>query len=348
MAVTIHKVAKAARVSARTAYRALNNEPHVHPQTRRRVIEAATRLNYQPNIHARNLVLRRTNTIGVIFPDSRNPVFGEFANSIDARARSRGYECYFLHSEGDPKREAKFLNLAFVSSVDGLIVFPNFLDVNRDLYSQLIVNRIPLVLRGASELLLGVDVVTVDLELAGYLATRHLIDLGHKHIGILKSKFALGHLPGRILGYQKAHEESGLPVRGEYQIDCGHRLEDGYSAIRELLTRNPAITAMFCHNDYLALASFRVARELGRRIPRDLAVVGLDDIELGRYCEVPLTTISHMKEQEGQALVDLLCDRIEVPERPPRRITLKPELVIRESSGATVLGGHDLIGTHSF
>jgi len=336
MAVTIHKVAEAAKVSPRTAYRALNNEPHIHPQTRRRVLEAAARLNYQPNIHARNLVLQKTNTIGVIFPDSRNPVFGEFATFIDARARERGYECHFLHSEGEPEREAKFLNLAFVSSVDGLIVFPNFLDVNRELYGQLIINRFPLVLRGAPELLLGVDVVTVDLELAGYLATRHLLELGHKHIGILISKFALGHLPGRILGYQRAHEEKGVPIHPGYRIECGHRLEDGYKAIRELLSGQPKITALFCHNDYLALASFRAARDLKRRIPRNLAVVGLDDIELGQYCEVPLTTISHQKESEGQTLVDLLCDRIDTPEKPPRRITLKPKLVVRESCGASL------------
>jgi LacI family transcriptional regulator len=334
MAVSIHRVAEVAEVSARTAYRALNNEPHIHPQTRRRVLDAARRLNYQPNIHARNLVLRKTNVIGIIFPDSRNPVFGEFANFIDTQARSRGYDCYFLHSEGDPDREAKFLNLAFYSSVDGLIVFPNFLDVNRELYSQLIINRVPLVLRGAPELLLGVDIVTLDIELAGYLATRHLLDLGHTHIGILKSKFAMGHLPGRIVGYQRAHQEKGLPVHPEYQIDCGHRLEDGYRAIRELLTRQPGITALFCHNDYLALAAFRAARELGRRVPQDLAVVGLDDIELGQYCEVPLTTVSHLKVQEAHTLVDLLCDRIEVPDQPPRRVVLKPELVVRESCGA--------------
>ncbi|MBI4580952.1 MAG: LacI family DNA-binding transcriptional regulator [Planctomycetes bacterium] len=339
MAVSIYKVAEVAEVSPRTAYRALNNEPHIHPQTRRRVLEAARRLNYQPNIHARNLVLQKTNTIGIIFPDSRNPVFGEFANFIDRRARSRGYDCYFLHSEGEPDREAKFLNLVFYSSVDGLIVFPNFLDVNRELYSQLIVNRIPLVLRGGPELLLGVDNVTLDLERAGHLATRHLLDLGHTHIGILNSKFAMGHLPGRIVGYQKAHQEKGLPVHPAYQIDCGHRLEDGYRAIGELLARQPQITALFCHNDYLALAAFRVAREMNRRVPHDLAVVGLDDIELGQYCEVPLTTVSHMKVQEAETLVDLLCDRIETPDHPPRRVVLKPELVVRESCGVHLARG---------
>jgi len=338
MGVSIHRVAEVAQVSARTAYRALNDEPHIHPRTRQRVLEAVARLNYQPNVHARNLVLRRTNTIGVILPDSRNPVFGEFSNFIDARAHARGYDCYFLHSEGQAEREAKFLNLAFESSVDGLIVFPNFLKANQELYKQLLANRVPLVVRGAPGLLSQVDVVTVDVELAGYLVARHLLSLGHRQIGILISKFALGHLPGRLVGYQRAHEEAGVPVHPEFQIQCGHRLKDGYYAIRQLLETRPQITALFCHNDYLALASFRAARELGRRIPQDLAVVGLDDIELGQFCEVPLTTVSHQKEKECDVLVDLLCDRIEQPDRAPQCVTLKPELVVRESCGARPRG----------
>jgi DNA-binding LacI/PurR family transcriptional regulator len=334
MAITIDDVAQAASVSLRTASRAINNKPNVHPKTRQRVLEAAARLNYRPNTNARSLVLRRTNRLGVILPDSRNTVYSEIATSIETRAQARGFDCFFMHSEGQAEREARFLDLALDRTVDGLVVFPNFLEANRSIYSDLLQNRFPLVLRGAPRSLSAdVDYVTVDLEHGGYLATRHLLTLGHVNIGILISEFALGHHHGRLRGYERAHQEKNLVVQPDYQAHCSHRLEDGYLAVQRLLETHPEITALFCHNDYLAMTSFRAARETGRSIPEDLAVIGFDDIDMGRFYEVPLTSVNHPKDTEGEMLADIVCNRIEQPDQTPYHVTLKPELVIRESCG---------------
>jgi LacI family transcriptional regulator len=333
MTVTIHDVAREAKVSLRTATRAINNEPHVRKPTRHLVLETAKRLGWRPNSHARNLVRGKTDRLGVVLPDSRNAVFSEIASAIDNRAQTYGYNSFVLHSEGSAEREAKFLTLGLDGSVDGLIVLPNFLETNRDLYARLLQERIPLVLRGGPEALPEADILTVDVEHGGYLATRHLLNLGHRHIGILVSEFALGHLYGRLKGYLRAHEEMGVSTRSEYQISSGHRLEEGYQAIRRLLAAQPKISALFCHNDFLAMSVFRAARELGRRIPEDLALIGFDDIDFAKFCEVPLTTLTHPKEMEGQLLADMVCQRIEQPDHPPQRITLRPELIIRESCG---------------
>lgn len=333
MAVTIRDVAREANVSLRTATRVVNDEPNVRPRTRQLVREAATRLGWRPNAHARHLVRGRTDRLGVILPDSRNTIFSDIAGVIETEAQARGYDCLFLHSEGVPEREAKFLSFAMDGSVDGLIMMTNVLKANHEIYRRLLRDEIPMVFRAGPETPEVVDLVAVDLEKAAYLATRHLLNLGHQHIGLILQEAARERQTGRLDGYRRAHEERGVAIHDDYKIYCGYRVEDGYHAMRCLLESHPEIGAIFFHNDQLALGSFRAARELGRRIPSDLAVVGYDNIELGQFCEVPLTTIGYSKELLGQLLVEMICRRIKEPRHSPQRIVLPPELIIRESCG---------------
>jgi len=333
MAVTIRDVAREAKVSLRTATRVVNNEPHVRPATRKAVHDAADRLGWRPNAHARHLVRGKTDRLGVILPDSRNTIFSDIASVIEVQAQRRGYDCLFLHSEGVPEREAKFLNLAMDGTVDGLIMMANVLKANHEICARLLEDRIPMVFRAGPETPGIVDLVAVDLERASYLVTRHLLNLGHRHIGMVLQEAARQRQVGRLVGYARAHEEMDVPICPEYRTFCAYRVEDGYHATRRLLESHPEITAIAFHNDQLALGAFRAARELGRRIPDDLAVVGYDNIELGRFCEAPLTTIGYSKELLGQLLVDMICQRIQTPDHPPQRIILPPELIIRESCG---------------
>jgi len=298
------------------------------------------KLGWRPNAHARHLVRGRTDRIGVIIPDSRNTIFSDIGAAIEAEAQARGYDCLFLHSEGAPQREAKFLNLAVDGSVDGLIVMANVLKENHEIYDRLREDRIPMVFRAGPETPGIVDLVAVDLEKAGYLVTSHLLNLGHQHIGMILQEAAKDRQMGRLDGYRKAHEERGVSIHPEYKCYCGYRVEDGYHAMRSLLGHHPEITAVFFHNDHLALGAFRAARELGRRVPQDIAVVGYDNIELGRFCEVPLTTIGYSKELLGQLLVEMICRRMKFPDHPPQRIVLPPELIIRESCGYATARQH--------
>ena len=333
MAITIRDVAREANVSLRTATRVVNNEPNVHPRTRQLVREAASRLGWRPNAHARHLVRGKTDRLGVILPDSRNTIFSDISTVIEAEAQARGYNCLFLHSEGDPEREAKFLSLAMDGSVDGLIMMANVLKANHEIYHRLLKDHIPMVFRAGPETPGIVDLVAVDLEKAGYLATRHLLNLGHEHIGLILQKAARDRQTGRLDGYRRAHEEHNVPIHDDYKVYCGYRVEDGYRTSLRLLQVHPEITAVFCHNDQLALGLFRAARELNRKVPDSLAVVGYDNIEMCRFCEVPLTTIGYSKESLGQLLVEMICLRIKDPKHSPQRIVLPPELIIRESCG---------------
>ena len=333
MAATIRDVAKEANVSVRTATRVINNKPNVRQETRQLVHEAIVRLGWRPNAHARHLVRGKTEHLGVILPDSRNTVFSDIAAAIETQAATHGYDCLFLHSEGLAEREAKFLNLALDGTVDGLIVMPHFIEANHAIYKRLIENQIPLVFRGGPEILEVVDLVTVDLRKAGYLATRHLLNLGHKHVGLILHEVALRRKNGRLAGYQDAHNEKDVPINPNYFTFCGYRLEEGYQAVRRLLEMQPQVTALFCHNDLTALAALHAAREMGRDVPNDLAIVGYDNIEMCRYCDVPLTTIDFNKELLGQLLVDMFFRRMQNPEHQTQRVVLTPQLIIRKSCG---------------
>ncbi|MBN1910046.1 MAG: substrate-binding domain-containing protein, partial [Pirellulales bacterium] len=218
-------------------------------------------------------------------------------------------------------------------TVDGLIMMANVLKANHEICARLLEDRIPMVFRAGPETPGIVDLVAVDLEKASYLVARHLLNLGHEHIGMVLQEAARQRQVGRLVGYTRAHEEADVAIHPEYRTFCGYHVEDGYHATRRLLEAHPEITAIAFHNDQLALGSFRAAKELGRRIPDDLAVVGYDNIELGRFCESPLTTVGYSKELLGQLLVDMLCQRIQNPDHPAQRIVLPPELIIRESCG---------------
>ncbi len=296
------------------------------------VASRASRLRMLQSARPRPSDRGKTHRLAVVLPDRHNVVYSEIAETIESIAGPRGYDCIFLYSDGQADREARFLHFGLDHTVDGLIVFSPFFEENHVLYLQLSESRCPLVLRGVpSEHWPELDFVTVDMEYGGYLATRYLRELGHVAIGILVSDFALGRDGGHWRGYRRALEEAHSAVRRELCVHGGRLLGDGYRAIRDLLQRHPEVSALFCHNDHLAMASFRAARELGRRIPDDLSVIGFDDVDMGEFYEVPLTTVNHPKKLEGELLADIVVNRIEQPGQPPCQVVLKPKLVVRAS-----------------
>ena len=178
------------------------------------------------------------------------------------------------------------------------------------------------------------DAVLTDKRGGAYLATRHLIELGHRLIGCIGGPFRLQASGQRLQGYRDAMVEAGLPVldglvrRGDYHP------QSGWVAARDLLLGPAPPTAIFAANDLMAFGVLRAAAELGRRVPGDLAVVGFDDIELASYTTPPLTTITQSASDVGRAAVEILLERLADPARPPARRTLETRLVVRASCGS--------------
>jgi LacI family transcriptional regulator, galactose operon repressor len=327
----IREVAGRAGVSPTTVSHVVNATRFVSHEIRARVMEAMTELGYHPNAVARSLRRGRTHTLGLVLPDSANPYFAELGRGIETAAFGRNYSVVLCNTEGEELRERVYVDLLTRRQVDGLLYVPagSRVDVLRDLLRQ----ALPVVLVDRDLPGAPIDVVLSDKRGGAYLATRHLIALGHRRIGCIGGPSSLLMSGQRLQGYRDALAEADLPIDESLVLRGDYHPQSGWAAARSLLASPVPPTAIFAANDLMAIGVLRAAGELGRRVPDDLAVVGFDDIELASYTTPPLTTVSQSASEVGRAAVELLLQRLADPARPPVRRTLETRLVVRASCG---------------
>lgn len=327
---TIREVAESAGVSYATVSHVINNTRVVTQETRERVLAAMTALDYHPNALARSLRQGKTNTLGLVLPDSANPFFAEISRSIEDEAFKKGYSVFLCNTELDTQRELFYVDVLSKKQVDGIIFVaagdqPDSLDFLRR-------QNMPVVMIDRDLPNVEVDAVLTDHQLGGFLATRHLIELGHKHIACVAGPSSITPSAERITGYRRALGEAGLSVDESLIIRGDYHAQSGMEITNSLLKMEPRPTAIFALNDLMALGALRAAAEAGFSVPRDLAVVGYDDLELARFTNPPLTTIAQPKKEIGTQAVGLLASRIAQRSRPPSRLVLPPELIVRRST----------------
>ena len=333
MTVSQRDVALRAGVSVRTVSNVVNDFPLVARSTRQRVQRAIDELGYRPNVSAQNLRRGTSGLIGVAVPELSVPYFSELAGLIVQNARRRHYTVVVEQTDGDHKRERELLSESGRSQLlDGLIFSPLALD-QEDVRSH--PSKLPVVFLGEHTGDGPYDHIGIDNVAAAREATAHLARLGRQRIA------AIGHQGGslgetgklRTAGYRQALRDNGLHFRKELLIPARsfHR-DSGGSAMEELLTLPQPPDAVFCYNDLLAIGALRVALTRGLKVPDDIAIVGFDDIEEGRYCVPSLTTVSPDKEEIARAAVDHLFARLKEPDRPFVSHVSHHQLVIRESS----------------
>ena len=325
-------VAALAGVSVKTVSNVVNGYVHVTDSTRARVQQAIDQLNYRPNIAARQLRQGRTDVIALALPELDLPYFAELARSVIKCAEEKGWTVLIDQTDGLVEREQLVLDGIGGRLIDGLILSPIALGA-ADLERRR--DTTPLVLLGERVFDGPADHVAIDNVAAAHAATAHLVALGRRRIAAIgdqpKPTSQTAHL--RLRGYEEALAEAGLPVRPEWvvEVDRYHRA-DGASAMRRLLALPEPPDAVFCFNDLMALGALRAAHERGVRVPEDLAVVGWDDIEDGRYSTPTLTTISPDKHRIASLAVDFLAARLGSASEPPHEVTAPFTLAVREST----------------
>ncbi len=331
MAVRMKDIAEDLGVSLMTVSKALRNHSDVAEATRRRVIERARELKYQPNLVARSLVSRRSYLIGLIVPDMMHSFFAEIAKGIADKLEPRGYQIVISNSGERAETELQQARLLMSRSVDGLIIASaaNTADSLNELLKTR-TTRYVLIDRTVP----GVEANYVggDDEEIGSLATEHLIEQGCRRIAHLRGPGISTGL-GRLRGYRSALAKHRLQVPAEYV--AGHLYEDatGYGAMRRLLRLDPRPDGVFAFNDPVAIGAMRAILEAGLRVPQDIAVIGAGNVHYSDLLRVPLSTIDQSSYLMGQSAADLLTDLMEAKTPPvPRRILLPPRLVIRDSS----------------
>jgi LacI family transcriptional regulator len=327
---TIREVAESAGVSYATVSHVINNTRLVLPETRARVLAAMDALNYRPNALARSLRQGKTNTLGLVLPDSANPFFAEISRSIEDEAFKKGYSVFLCNTELDTQRELFYVDVLSKKQVDGIIFVAAGDQV--DSLEFLVSRNMPVVMIDRNLPNVEVDAVLTDNQLGGYLATRHLLELGHKRIACIAGPSSITPSAERLIGFRKALEEAGLPYDKRLILRGDFHPQSGMEITHSILKRKPRPTAIFALNDLMALGALRAAAEAGFSVPADLAVVGYDDLELAQYANPPLTTISQPKKEVGVQAVRLLVDRMSRKSRAPSRLVLAPELIVRRST----------------
>jgi LacI family repressor for deo operon, udp, cdd, tsx, nupC, and nupG len=331
----LRDVAERAGVSIRTVSNVVNGYAQVSAETRRRVEKAVAELGYRPNLLARNLKRGRTGLLALVVPELDVPYFSELARAVIAEARTCGYTVVIDQTDGEPDRERELIMRgASAALFDGVILSPLSLsqaDLARRDGSD------PLVLLGERIAESPYDHVAIDNVSAAYAATEHLLDLGRTRIAAVGDQpYDTGETAQlRTRGYRDAHAARGLAVDESLVVATArfHR-SDGAAAMAALLDHpDGPPDAVFCYNDLLALGAIRTLLTRGLRVPEDVAVVGFDDIEAGRFNTPTLTTISPDKGTIARLAVQRIAARLgDGPQQPPVELWAPHHLEVREST----------------
>jgi LacI family repressor for deo operon, udp, cdd, tsx, nupC, and nupG len=330
---TIQDVAREANVSAATVSRVLSSPERVSKITRERVLAAVSATGYTINQAARSLRLRNARTILMAAPNIGNPYYSTILDAVIRAGSERGYSILVAtRIGGDPDRWlADYLHS---NRADGLLLFDGSLDTFGINARNEEGPNLPLVAAYDEIPDPRVNSVLIDNRAAAARATRHLIGLGHRQIGHLMSPSRNKSFHERRLGFEQAMREAGLPIRPEWMMQGDHTLATGIAAGEQLLALRERPTAMFCGNDEMAIGLIHRLRLAGLDCPRDLSVIGFDDIAVAAYAAPPLTTMRQPREDIGRFATNTLIDIIEgvIPGDDPVHVTLRAELVVREST----------------
>lgn len=334
--LNIDKVAKLAHVSRSVVSRVLNNHPNVSDVARDRVMEVVKKYNYKPNSVARSLATNSSHEIGVLVTQSGNEALGntfwmQIHLGIFEESKNRGY-FVSLSYISDHEKENLFDFILNERQMDGYILLTQ--EVTDMVGEKLLEEEIPTVLVGHVPRKEKISSVDVDNIKGGELATEHLIGLGHQQIGIMLASLDIKESKDRLKGFKSAHQQAGLDVDQAHIKVVDYQFKAGYDTMEQWIEEGTDITAVFCASDTLAMGALLAARQHGKKIPEDFAIVGFDDLSFAEFTYPPLTTIKQPIYQKGQTAARLLIDQIENKDTQTEKINLGPTLVVRDSCGA--------------
>ena len=340
--LTIKDVAKKAGVSCATVSKALSGSPEISEATRERVIRLSAEMGYTPNALARSMIIKRTNTIGLVVPSLQNPYMSEFTSHAEIRAREAGYNLMVCNSSYDKETERKVLTLLTGKQVDGLIIIPIGTESAEEL--KPVTDSLPTVFIGENLQDPNQNTVSIDNKAGTKIGTRYLYSLGHRRILYLGyRKNSMTHQL-RLSGYLEACIEYGMePMLLNSNFPRSSR-QAGYMIAKHLFEKPLACTAIFCASDALAIGVMQAADKAGLRIPEDFSLMGFDNISFTELPRIDLTTIDQPQKDIAGTAVDMLIAKIDGRSFAEGRRILAPKLVER-SSCRMVDDPEDVTGT---
>lgn len=329
---TMKDVARLAGVSTSTVSHVMNKNRFVSDNLRGKVMAAVEHLNYAPSALARSLKLNMTHTIGMLVTSSNNPFFAEIVRGVERNCYEQGYSLILCNTEDDVARMDRSVETLLQKRVDGLLLMCN----ENYAPSAEVFNcypPLPIVMMDWAPFKGVHDIIQDNSLLGGEIATRHLISKGYHKIACIAGPQDKTTARQRLQGYRRAMHRAGFAIPLGYEVHCDFEFEAGLQAMKQLLALKERPHAVFAGNDALAVGVYQALSQAGLAVPRDMAVIGYDDIELAKYLTPPLTTIHQPKDLLGELAIDALINRLAHPECEVQVLVLTPELVERASVG---------------
>ena len=330
---TIHDVARKAGVASITVSRVINNSGYVSEKLRAKVNAVIDELGYVPNVLARSLKSKRTNTIALVFTDITNPFFNILARGVEDTAYQAGYHVIFCNTDETQDREDKYIEILLQKQVDGILLVPA--DINSKSIDIIHKQNTPVVVIDRYVSHEAVDIVRGDSEGGAFQLTKHLIDLGHKRISLISGREKVSTSVDRVKGYQQAMMDSGLASYIDYFYGQ-FSVQSGIDFTNQLFSGAEKPTAIIGGNNFVAVGALSALQDMNLQVPEDVAVVSFDEIPVNLIHNPFLTAIVQPPYEIGQKATQLLVSRIQDGEKsqtPYKDIVLPVKLIVRPSSG---------------
>lgn len=325
---TIQDVAVKVGVSVATVSRVLNNKSYVSDETREKVLLAIKKLDYEPNLLGRNLRRMETKMVLVMLPSISNPFFAKIVKGIEDLGHENGYNVMLCNTEKDKIREDIYLNLLKNRLADGVIFMGS--QIGKRELKKLGQNYSVVQCCECMDID-ELSSVTIDNSKAAYEIVSHLIKLGHKEIGMISCKNSNLSTKQRESGYKQALEFAGLMFNKELIKFGNYGYDSGKKAANEFIAMAKVPTAIFSISDIMAIGAIRNIKEAGFNVPKDISVVGFDNINYSYMCEPELTTVSQRQYEQGCMAMKLLIRKIRGEQKEPEHVILEHEIIYRQS-----------------
>ncbi|MFF2886536.1 LacI family DNA-binding transcriptional regulator [Paenibacillus sp. NPDC057967] len=322
---SIKDVARIAGVSVATVSRVLNDKGYVGQRTREAVEKAIKETSYKPNEVARSLFKKQSSTIGLIVPDIMNPFFTELARAVEDMATKLGYNVILCNSDGNGDKEQAYLDVLKQQYVNGIIVSSNTLTAQ-----QVEELNIPVVSIDR-EISKGLPTIVVENKKGAMMATRYLQSKGCKNIGHIRGSYGVVNAEERYEGYKEVVANEPW-FKESYVVNGNYDMQSSIEATAELLRLHPEIDGIFAANDIMAIGALKVAHQLGKKVPEELAVIGFDGIKLSTVMTPELTTIVQPIYKLGEVSAEMLISLMEHQPIENTYYKLDVELIERNST----------------
>lgn len=337
---SIKDIARIVGCSISTVSRVINNRDAVDPQTRKKVMAAIEKLDYTPNLTARGLRVKRGRLVGVAIPTGTVGAFTVVVQYALETAHRHGYNMILVNTHEDPALEEKLIKDLLRREING-VMLTRVSDESK-IVAKIVEQNIPIVVIDRAFAHESISNVVLNNQKAGYLAGKHLLELGHTRIACITGPLKITLSRERLKGLQAALGEKGIALPPSHIHEGTFHFDSGVKAMQKLCAAGSPITGIWAMNDLMALGALRVLHERGVAVPQEVSILGMDDYEIAEMATPALTSVHYPIKELVETAMELLIAQIHSREILAETIVLEPWLTIRASTAGCPAGGSPL------